>query len=82
MRPSSPTAYTSLDERPHTSWRLAEVPPGTPVYRSRPVALLEAGAALRRALIPQGVRDRIKASRQMRQRPEMSPATRARLTLA
>jgi len=29
---------------------LAEVPPGTPVYRSRPVALLEAGAALRRAL--------------------------------
>lgn len=36
-------------------------------------------AALRRALIPQGVRDRIKASRQMRQRPEMSPATRARL---
>lgn len=34
---------------------------------------------LRRALIPQGLRDRIRKSRQMQDRPEMSDATRQRL---
>lgn len=35
---------------------------------------------LRRALVPQGLRDRIKASRQMQMRPALSPAQTARLS--
>lgn len=35
--------------------------------------------ALRRALVPQALRDRIKRSRQMQDRPQMLPATKARL---
>ena len=36
--------------------------------------------ALRRALVPQGLRDRVKRARQMRDRPALSPEARARLT--
>ena len=36
-------------------------------------------AWLRRTLVPQGLRDRIKAARQMQARPELDDATRARL---
>ncbi|MCV2881870.1 sulfotransferase family protein [Actibacterium sp. XHP0104] len=39
-------------------------------------------AGLRRALVPQGLRDRIKKSRQMQQRPQLSPASLARLHAA
>ncbi|GAA6189939.1 sulfotransferase [Litorivita sp. NS0012-18] len=35
---------------------------------------------LRRALVPQSVRDRLKAGRQMQNRPKLSPEDRARLT--
>ena len=35
---------------------------------------------LRRTLVPQGLRDRIKAGRQMQERPELSPGQVARLT--
>lgn len=51
--------------------------------RRRPLdrVLIDSAAAtwLRRKLVPQGVRDRIKAGRQMRERPVLSPEARARV---